>query len=47
MYQGDNLAVDSVRPSHESLQEKLLVVIDKDALLKGLKSYIPEFVLLI
>ena len=43
-YQGDNLAAGSVRPSHESLQEKLLVsaryevlhwVIDKDALLNG------------
>ena len=41
-YQDDNLAAGSVRPSHESLQEKLLVsghevlhVIDKDAYLKG------------
>jgi hypothetical protein len=43
VYQGDNLAVGSVRRSHESLQEKLLVsghevlhlAINKDDLLNG------------
>ena len=43
MYQGDNMVVGSVRPSHESLQEKLLfsahevlhLAIDKDDLLNG------------
>ena len=47
VYQGDNLGEGSVRPSHESLQERLLVsgcevlhwVIDKDAFLNG-----PEIV---
>ena len=47
MYQGDNLAMDSVRPSHELHQEKLPVsghevldlAIDKDDLLNG-----PEIV---
>ena len=46
VYQGDNLAKDNVRPSHESLQEMLLVsryedlywIIDKHALLKGLET---------
>ena len=47
MFQGDNLAQGNVQPSHEVLQEKLLVsnnevlhlVIDKDALLNGNRAH--------
>jgi hypothetical protein len=54
-YQGDTLAADGIRPSHESLHEKLQVqgfevlhwVIDKNALLDDMKSCIPESLLLI